>query len=144
MSKKIILKGQAKDHNGNFTTECAAYVNGQLSKDGIESYGNAYHIPAQFKSVMNGYDHVELPSGKMTGYSSADSTSTIMNAHRAASDYLKQNFDESQLDPEQNYVVNMYYNSSPHMNEFYQNAEKDKTNNYGTHVGKLYHDPQRG
>ena len=110
----------------------------------MESYGNAYNIPAQFKSEINGYDHVDLPSGKMEGFSPADSTKAIMTAHRAASDYIKENFDVSSLDPNENYVVNMYYNTSPHMNDFYKAAEEGNTNNYGTHVGRLYHDPKDG
>lgn len=110
----------------------------------MESYGNAYHIPAQFRSVVNGYNHVDLPSGKMEGYSPADSTKAIMAAHRAASDYIKDSFDVSQLDPKENYVVNMYYNTSPHMNDFYKSAEKDGTENYGTHVGRMYYDQKDG
>ena len=143
MSTKI-LKGQGRDIDGCFTMECGRDTNRWLAERGVESYGNAYHIPAQFKSVINGYDHVELPSGKMEGFSPADSTKTIMQAHRAASDYIKDNFSTDQLDKNQNYVVNMYYNTSSHMNDFYKNAEEDKTDNYGTHVGRLYHDPEQG
>lgn len=135
-----ILKNKGRNRNGQFSTECAEDTNRWLLEKGVESYGNAYQIPSQFKSVINGYDHVDLPTGKMKGFSSADSTKVIMNAHRAASDYIKDNFDINTLDKDQNYVVNMYYNNSPHMNTFYKNAEKGNTDHYGTHVGRLYND----
>lgn len=47
--------GAAKDEAGNPTKECAKYTNAELAKQGIESYGNAYHILSQFRSTYNGY-----------------------------------------------------------------------------------------
>lgn len=137
MAKKILYK-KGKDRQGNYTEECAADTNRWLHEQGVESFGNSYEIPAQFKPVINGYSTLDLPD--MTGYSPSDSTKTIMNVHRQASDYIKDNFDVSTLDPKQNYVVNMYYNTSPHMNDFYQKAKEGKTDNYATHVGRMYHD----
>ena len=141
MSTKILWK-KGCDRNGNYTEDCAADTNRWLQERGVESYGNAYEVPSQFKSVVNGYKTVDLPD--MTGYSPSDSTKTIMNVHRQASDYIKDNFDVSQLNPKENYVVNMYYNTSPHMNDFYQKAQEGDTGNYGTHVGRLYNDAEKG
>lgn len=130
--------GAAKDKAGNPTEECAKYTNAELLKQGIESYGNAYHILNQFRPTYNGYPKT-LPNfeGDKTA---ADSTQTILNYHREASDNVKSNFDKSKLDPDQTYVVNMYYNASPHILDFYKDAVKDKTGTYGTHVGHLYYD----
>lgn len=63
-----------------------------------------------------------------------------MNFHRIAADKIKENIDKSQLDITQNYVINMYYNTSPHMVDFYNDAIKNDTKNYGTHVGRLFYD----
>ena len=63
-----------------------------------------------------------------------------MDYHRQASDNVKNNFDKSKLDPNQNYTVNMYYNTSPYMRKFYNEAVKQDTDNYATHVGRLYYD----
>lgn len=133
-----IKKHTAKDKNGKYTEECAAYTNAELAEQGIESYGNAYHILSQFKPTYNGYPKT-LPDfeGDKTA---ADSTRTILNYHRDASDNIKANFDKSELDPDQTYVVNMYYNISPHILDFYKDAINDKTGTYGTHVGHLYYD----
>lgn len=34
----------------------------------------------------------------------------------------------------------MYYNTSPHILDFYKDAVDDKTGTYGTHVDHLYFD----
>ena len=133
-----IKRGAAKDKAGNPTKECATYTNTELSKQGVESYGNAYHILNQFRSTYNGYPK-DLPDfeGDKTA---ADSTQTILNYHRQAADNVRDNFDKSKLDPSQTYVVNMYYNTSPHILDFYKDAVDDKTGTYGTHVDHLYFD----
>lgn len=133
-----IQRNKAKDKAGNLTKECATYTNTELSKQGIESYGNAYHILKQFRPKHNGYSR-ELPDFS-DDKTASDSTATIINYHRAAADNIKENFDKSKLDPSQIYVVNMYYNTSPHILDFYKDAVKDKTGTYGTHVGHLYFD----
>lgn len=50
-----IKRRAAKDKAGNLTKECATYTNTELSKQGVESYGNAYHILNQFRPTYNGY-----------------------------------------------------------------------------------------
>lgn len=130
--------GCAKDQNNNYTEECATYTNAELNKRGIESYGNAYQILNQFRSKYNGYPR-ELPNFK-EDKTARDSIATIMNYHRAASDNIKENFDKSKLNPNQTYVVNLYYNKSPYILDFYKETVKDNTNTYGTHVGHLYFD----
>ena len=136
--KNVILYGAGRDRFGNFTEECAAHANGRLRKFGIYSYGHSYQIPSHFYPVVNGYAVVDLPSMKnRNGY---EQVIAIMNLHRQASDYIKENFDISTLIPGEYYVVNMYYSTSPHMVEFYNAARIQRTYNYGTHVGVLYYD----
>jgi hypothetical protein len=38
------LPKNAIDRNGNLTNECAAYINGILKRNGINSWGNSYEI----------------------------------------------------------------------------------------------------
>lgn len=72
-----------------------------------------------------------------------DSSRVIMDYHRKASDNVKNNFDIDDLDKDDVYVVNMYYNSSPHMVPFYNDAVENDTRNYGTHVGRAYWDEDK-
>ena len=62
--------------------------------------------------------------------------------HRQAADYIKEHLDISKLIPGAYYVVNMYYTTSPYMLQFFYEARKQGTGNYGTHVGVLYYDAE--
>ena len=134
---RIIWHG-GRDRHGDFTEECAAYVNGRLRKVGIYSSGHAYQIPAQFKTVLNGYSILKIPNVLNLAFEQA--FRIVMDIHRKAADYIKANLDVNKLDPDKYYVVNMYYNTSKYMVEFYNNARWFGTRNYATHVGLVYYD----
>lgn len=125
------------DRNGKPTEECAAYVNGNLQANGINSWGSAYAVNNQFKKFKSGYDNMDT-NLKMKGYSRRDSTDAILDMNHKAADNLKNTIDINQLNPDHIYTVNMYYNGSPKVRQFYNAAKQEKTGSYGTHVGQLY------
>lgn len=120
------------DRLGNKTDECATYSNTIMRNLGINARGDAYQVGRFYTPVLNGYDGMEVNSGA--------SRNQIINTHRAAADKVKEFFDESQLDKDHVYPVNMYYNTSPHMKDFYEKAIKEKTDTFGTHTGLLVWD----
>jgi hypothetical protein len=134
---KVVYWG-GRDRYGKYTEECAAHANGRLKKAGIRSFGHAYQIPCWYPSVINGYRRVKVPD--LSKISPEKHFLAILNMHRKSSDYVKANLDISKLIPGKYYVVNMYYSTSEHMVEFFQEAKKQGTGNYGTHVGVLYYD----
>jgi hypothetical protein len=134
---KIVYWG-GRDRDGKYTEECAAHANGRLKRAGIRSFGHAYQIPCWYPSVINGYRRVKVPD--LSKISPEKHFLAILNMHRKSSDYVKANLDISKLIPGKYYVVNMYYSTSEHMVEFFQEAKKQGTGNYGTHVGVLYYD----
>jgi hypothetical protein len=136
--KSKIVYGGGRNRYGKYTKECAAHANGRLKRAGIYSFGHAYQIPCHFPSVINGYKKVKLP--ELSKISWEKRASAILNAHRQAAEYVKENLNINKLIPGRYYVVNMYYSTSPHMIEFYVAARKQGTGNYGTHVGVLYYD----
>lgn len=136
--KSRIIWGGGRDRYGAFTEECAAYVNGRLSKIGVYSSGHAYQIPPRFKLVLNGYTGQTLPN--VQNLSFAEAFQKVLELHRKAADYIKENLDISQLDTTKCYVVNMYYNTSQYMVQFYKESRWCKTGNYATHVGFVYYD----
>lgn len=136
--KSVIIWKGGRDRFGNFTEECAAHANGRLRKFGIYSYGHAYQIPSHFHPVVNGYLNVKIPN--LSKLDSMRKFVAVLDTHRRASDYIRDNFDIATLNTKCYYVVNMYYCTSPHMLEFFVAARNQGTNNYGTHVGVLYFD----
>lgn len=138
--KSVVIRRGGRDRSGKFTEECAAHANALLWKRGIRASGHAYQMPSFFHPVMNGYFRLSLP--KMEGYTYAQKFNAIMNFHRRAADYIKKRLDISQLDPKYCYVVNMYYNTSKYMVDFYYAAKEQGTRNYGTHVGVVYYDAE--
>ena len=141
--KRVIIWGGGRDRYGNFTEECAAHANARLCRAKIYSSGHSYQILSQFKPVINGYNHIELPNLSKIG-SWSGKFKAILDTHRKAADYVKENFDLSDLVPGKYYVVNMYYTTSKYMIEFYTSASRQGTRTYATHVGVLYFDKKSG
>ena len=135
-----MVKWAGRDRYGRFTDQCAAHVNGRLAKAGYYSQGHAYQIPSYFPSVINGYKSVEVPN--LAKVSAELRFITVLNMHREAADYVKEHLDISKLVPGKYYLVNMYYNTSPYMLQFFYAAKKQGTGNYGTHVGVLYYNSE--
>lgn len=77
--------GAAKDKAGNPTEECATYTNTELSKQGIESYGNAYHILKQFQSKYNGYPKDLPDETKVLNSLSDESTEVDLTYNKSTS-----------------------------------------------------------
>ena len=141
--KRVILWGAGRDRYGNFTEECAAHANGRLGRFGIYSSGHSYQILSQFRPVINGYDHIELPNiSKISSW--RGKFVAILDTHRKAADYVKDNLDLSVLVPGKYYAVNMYYTTSKYMIDFYVSATRQGTKTYATHVGVLYFDKKSG
>ena len=136
--ERVIVRGAGRNRYGKYTSQCAAHVNGRLSRAGYYSNGHAYQILAQFPSVVNGYKGVKIPD--LSKVSADKRYATVLHMHRQAADYVKAHLDISKLVPGKYYVVNMYYSTSPYMLQFFYSARKQGTGNYGTHVGVLYYD----
>ena len=137
-SKKV--KWAGRDRYGRYTEQCAAHANGRLGRAGYFSHGHAYQIPSHFPSVINGYKYVTVPN--LSKLSWEKRVPAVVDMHRKAADYVKENLDISELDPKAYYVVNMYYTTSRYMLEFFYAARKQGTRNYGTHVGVLYYNTE--
>ncbi len=138
--KNIKLPEKPIDRDGNLTSECAAYVNGILKKNGIKSWGHSYQINSQFKDFINGYDNIDKPTNL--------TTSNIMNFHRQAADNLANNIDTLQMNPNHLYTANMYYANnqgvpSAHTTDYYNEAINNGNRQYATHVGLIYHDKDK-
>jgi hypothetical protein len=138
--KNTVVKWGGRNRYGKFTDQCAAHVNGCLSKVGYYTQGHAYQIPSYFPSIINGYMKIDVPS--LSELRTELRFSAVLNMHRQAADYVKEHLDISKLVPGKYYVVNMYYNSSPYMLQFFYAASKQGTVNYGTHVGVLYYNTE--
>lgn len=132
-----IVKWAGRNRYGKYTSQCAAHANGCLGRAGYYSQGHAYQILSQFPSVINGYKHVKIPN--LSTVSADKRFATVLEMHREAADYVKENLDISKLVRGKYYVVNMYYRTSPYMLQFFYSARKQGTGNYGTHVGVLYY-----
>jgi hypothetical protein len=84
--------------------------------------------------VMNGYDGISYDRNKYDA-------NLAKQYNNQASEYIYKNFDSKTLDPNEVYLVNMYYQGSPYQEQ----AWKEATNNtIGTHTGNLYQDPKTG
>ena len=118
------------DRLGNRTLECATFSNTWMRNNGIKAGGDAYQVGRHYSPVINGYDGINLQRGV--------SNKQIMDYHRQAADKVQQNLDTLSLQKEHMYPVNMYYNTSPHMQEFYNKALDENTKTPGTHTGVLY------
>lgn len=138
--ESVVVKWGGRNRYGKFTDQCAAHVNGRLSKAGYYSQGHAYQIPSYFPSVINGYKKVDIPV--LYKISAELRFSAVLNMHRQAADYVKENLDIQKLVPGTYYVVNMYYATSPYMLQFFYAASKQGTGNYGTHVGVMYYNTE--
>lgn len=138
--ERVIVKWAGRNRAGKYTSQCAAHVNGRLTRAGYYSQGHAYQILSRFPSVINGYKSVEIPN--LSKLSSEKRVPAVLNMHRQAADYVKENLDISKLVPGKYYVVNMYYTTSPYMLQFFYSARKQGTGNYGTHVGVLYYNTE--
>lgn len=118
------------DRLGNITPQCATYTNTLMRSLGINARGDAYQVGHYYTPVVNGYDGINLQKGL--------SNAQIMNQHRQAADNVMQNLDTLALQKNHIYPVNMYYNTSPYMQEFYNKAVDENTGTPGTHTGVLY------
>ena len=101
-----------------------------MRNNGIKAGGDAYQVGRHYSPVINGYDGINLQRGV--------SNKQIMDYHRQAADKVQQNLDTLSLQKGHMYPVNMYYNTSPHMQEFYNKALDENTKTPGTHTGVLY------
>ena len=135
-----VVKWAGRNRYGKFTDQCAAHANGCLARAGYYSQGHAYQIPSYFPSVINGYNNVNIPD--LSKVSAAERFNTVLNMHHEAADYVKEHLDISKLVSGKYYIVNMYYSTSPYMLEFFYDAKKEGTGNYGTHVGVLYYNTE--
>jgi hypothetical protein len=136
-----MAKWAGRDRFGRFTDQCAAHANGRLKRAGYYSQGHAYQIPYYFPSVINGYTKLTVPDiSKLSSWN--EKALAVLDMHRQAADYIKEHLDISKLTPGAYYVVNMYYTTSPYMLQFFYEARKQGTGNYGTHVGVLYYDAE--
>jgi hypothetical protein len=139
--KNHMAKWAGRDRFGRFTDQCAAHANGRLKRAGYYSQGHAYQIPYYFPSVINGYTKLTVPDiSKLSSWN--EKALAVLDMHRQAADYIKEHLDISKLTPGAYYVVNMYYTTSPYMLQFFYEARKQGTGNYGTHVGVLYYDAE--
>ena len=118
------------DRLGNITPECATYSNTFMRSLGLDAKGDAYQVGRYYTPVVNGYDGMNLQRGL--------SNAQIMNLHRQAADNVMQNLDTLALQKNHIYPVNMYYTTSPHMQEFYNKSLDENTGTPGTHTGMLY------
>ena len=110
------------------TDQCAQFSNGVLRDElGYGTYGNAWNL-GNVKLIFNGYNTSARPK-------KYNLNEVVAYNHDASNNVLKNFKSNEQLDPEQVYVVNMYYNGSPAQEEAYNNG-RDKT--AGTHTGYLY------
>lgn len=118
------IKGGKKKGDKVDTTQCAAWSNGLLRENGYMPYGNAWAL-GNVDMLFNGFDSIPRPE-------SFDKTAVERYNH-AASDNVYRNFDSKTLDKNKPYVVNMFYNDSPALEDAY-NQGKGVT---GTHTGVL-------
>lgn len=118
------------DRLGNKTLECATFSNTWMRNNGIKAGGDAYQVGRRYSPVINGYDGMNLQRGV--------SNKQIMDYHRQAADRVQQNLDTLSLQKGHMYPVNMYYTTSPHMQEFYNKSLDENTKTPGTHTGVLY------
>jgi hypothetical protein len=132
-----IEKWAGRNRYGKYTEQCAAHANGCLARAGYYAQGHAYQVVGYFPSVINGYTNVEIPN--LADMSYGERFAAVLNMHIEAADYVKAHLDISKLATEKYYLVNMYYNTSPYMLQFFYAAHKEGTRNYGTHVGVLYY-----
>lgn len=139
---KLTKRGQTPtNRDGTQTNECAAFVNGELYRNGIKSYGDAYDINGQFNEIFNGYDASGFDRDNVNlGKTRNDSIQAIRGVHNRASDAVRKQFDSRTLDKNHLYTVNMYYTNSPHMVDYYNKG----TDTPGTHTGVLYWSPEVG
>lgn len=118
------------DRLGNKTLECATFSNTWMRNNGINAGGDAYQVGRRYVPVINGYNGINFQRGA--------SNKQIMNYHRQAADKVQQNLDTLSLQKGHMYPVNMYYVTSPHMQEFYNKSLDENTKTPGTHTGVLY------
>lgn len=128
--KGIQIPTTPVDRLGNKTLECATFSNTWMRNNGIKAGGDAYQVGRHYSPVINGYDGINLQRGV--------SNKQIMDYHRQAADRVQQNLDTLSLQKGHMYPVNMYYNTSPHMQEFYNKSLDENTKTPGTHTGVLY------
>lgn len=118
------------DRLGNKTNECATFSNTWMRSNGLKAGGDAYQVGKRYTPVINGYDGIDFQKGA--------SNAKIMGYHRQAADKVQQGLDTLSLQKGHMYPVNMYYNTSPHMQDFYNRALDEDTRTPGTHTGVLY------
>lgn len=134
------LSNQPFDRHGNLTRECATYVNGELSRNGIELYGNSYELGSKgLPKVASGYDNLKRPS-KVT-------YNNLARFQQQAADNFANDVDTMHMDPNKVYLANMYYNHGKSTGPGYGNngiydyseeALANGTGSYGTHEGLVY------
>lgn len=111
------------------TKQCAQFANGLLRNSGYKIYGNAWN-QNNLTPIINGYEIVELNN------ESPYNEKQYHELSRQAAKAIYDNFDTSELDTNQVFIVNMYHPSSPYKKEAYTDSENGQ---YGTHTGVLFY-----
>lgn len=112
------------------TDQCATWSNRLLRNNGYLISGNAWNLN-DVDTLFNGFAGLQKPQT----YNRKD----VEAYNHMASDNVYKNFDSSTLDKTKPYVVNMFYNNSPAL----QDAYNDGRNVTGTHTGLLTYDEDK-
>lgn len=113
------------------TQQCAQFQNQKFRDYGYDIKGNAWNLVGD-KIIFNGYDELNIPE--------TYDKKIIEKINKDASKNVYNNFDSKTLNPEQPYIVNMYYKGSPYQETAYNDGDKV----YGTHTGILTYDNNTG
>lgn len=107
-----------------YSPECAVYVNRLLRHNpGGNAWSHTYTKP-----YINGYDGIKEQPRTGSRYQNH------FSYNLDAADNLKKKFKKEMLDPNQVYVVNMYYKGSPWD---YKSRNEGNSYSQGTHTGIL-------
>lgn len=106
------------------TGECAEWSNTLLRDNGYDISGNAWGLNG-VDVLFNGYEGLTRPESY--------DKSAVHRYNQAASRNVLKNFDSKTLNPDEAYVVNMYYTGSKKQEEAYNNGKGVA----GTHTGVL-------
>lgn len=139
---------------GKITTECAEYANSELNnyKRGNyyqDAYGDAWTRVANGDYIENGYNYLEEPDlsvnikNILRGRKNRIQNQKMYKYSTQAADKFKEHFDINSLDPNEVYMVNMYFKGSPNIKKAFENGTgikgKQKATR-GTHTGNVWFD----
>lgn len=139
---------------GKITAECAEYANSEINnyKGGTyynPTYGDAWTRVANGEYVENGYNYLDdpdisvSPKDYIRRRASRVKNRKMYLYSEQASDKFKEHFDINTLDPNEVYMVNMYFKGSPNVKKAFENGTgikgKQKATR-GTHTGNVWFD----